>query len=199
VKNPVQAALVILFLGGAAAFVVWAFDSATSELRRLDTIAQVAGFNDDDELKAARAKGFSQPAAYRDAVKQATDARRLEGEQKTASAAKAKAEADADKKLRQARFEEGAVYAVALKKGMKNPDSFKLESVRRTGDGVFCFEYRAANSFNAIIPGKALFGAGRAATSDQGTSFAPLWNKFCTKSSEDFDTIVYAMKNGYFQ
>jgi hypothetical protein len=134
--SPAREAFAILFLGGAAIFVIYAFDRTSAELRRLDGVAQAAGFADDNEMKAATAKGFSQPLAYRDAVKRAADTQRIENERKASVAAKAKAEAEADKQLRQARFEEGAVYAMALKKGMKNPDSFKLESVRRTGDGV---------------------------------------------------------------
>jgi hypothetical protein len=195
-NNPIRTALVILFVGGSVIFLGMALDQYLTEKYRVDAIAQSAGFADDEEMKAARAKGFVQAQAYRDDIKRLAENRHIENEQKAAAAAKAQVQADADKRVRQARFEEGSVYAVALKKGMKNPDSFKLESARRTGDGVFCFEYRAANSFNAIIPGKALVGAGKAATSDQA-GFAALWNKFCTKPSEDFDTIVYAMKNGY--
>jgi hypothetical protein len=43
--------------------------------------------------------------------------------------------------------------AKLLKKSVKNPDSFKLNSAIRTTDGTICYEYRATNSFNAVVPG----------------------------------------------
>lgn len=43
--------------------------------------------------------------------------------------------------------------AKLLKKSVKNPDSFKLNSAIRTADGTICYEYRATNSFNAVVPG----------------------------------------------
>jgi hypothetical protein len=125
------------------------------------------------------------------------DAARAERERVAAVQAKAKADEDAKTRAREARFREGSIYALALKKGMKNPDSFKLETAIRMADGIYCFEYRATNSFNAIVLGRAFFGAGKVGTSDQGSTFSPLWNRYCARSGEDFDTIVYAMNKGY--
>ncbi|ULK98890.1 hypothetical protein [Bradyrhizobium sp. I71] len=189
--------MAILFVGGAAIFAMLSLDKVLTENKRLDTLAQQAGFADNEEMQSAQAAGFSEAGPYRAKLKADTEAKPEQERQRAEAAARAKAAEEADKKVRQARFEQGSMYAIALKKSMKNPDSFKLEVARRTDDGIFCFEYRAANSFNAIIPGKALFGAGKAATSDQA-GFAPLWNKHCTKPAERFETIVYAMKNGYF-
>jgi hypothetical protein len=39
----------------------------------------------------------------------------------------------------------------ALRQAMKNPDAFKLVSAVRAASGELCVEYRATNSFNAII------------------------------------------------
>jgi hypothetical protein len=197
VQNPVKTGMTILFVGCAGIFAALSLDKVLTENKRMDALAQQAGFADNDEMQSAKAAGFGEAGPYRAKLKADAEARREQERQRAEVAARAKATEEADKKAQQARFEQGSMYAIALKKSMKNPDSFKLEVARRTGDGVFCFEYRAANSFNAIIPGKALFGAGKAATSDQA-GFAPLWNKHCTKPAEDFRTIVYAMKNGYF-
>lgn len=42
-----------------------------------------------------------------------------------------------------------------IKSRSKNPDSFKLERAGITADETICISYRAANSFNAIVPGVA--------------------------------------------
>lgn len=42
-----------------------------------------------------------------------------------------------------------------IKARSKNPDSFKLERAAVTADETICVTYRAANSFNAIVPGVA--------------------------------------------
>lgn len=164
----------------------------------MDAAAQAAGFADDAERKAAAAKGFNEAPPYRLKLLADADEAKIEKAKRDAAVAKAKAEADADKALRERYFQEAAVYGTALKKSMKNPDSFKLEVARRTGEGFYCFEYRATNSFNAIIPGQAVFGPGKSAASSEGSKFTALWNRYCTKPAENLTTIVYAFKNGYF-
>jgi hypothetical protein len=191
-------AFAILFVGGATIFLGLALDKYLTEKKRVDAIAQASGFNDQEEMAAAKMKGFDRAGPYRAETKRVSEEAQAERAKIAASEAKAKAVEDAKKQAREARFREGVVYALALKKGMKNPDSFKLETAVRMPDGVFCFEYRATNSFNAIVPGRAFVGAGKAGTSDDGATFGPLWNRYCGKSGEDFDTIVYGMKNGYF-
>lgn len=42
-----------------------------------------------------------------------------------------------------------------IKRSLKNPDSFKLDRAAFTTDETICVTYRAANSFNAIVPGVA--------------------------------------------
>lgn len=196
--QPGRRTFAVLFVAGSIGFLYWAGKTATEEQRRQDSAAQAAGFANDAELKAATAKGFNRAEPYRLQILTEAETARAEKAKRDASAAKAKAEADADKALRERYFQEAAVYGTALKKSMKNPDSFKLEEVRRTGEGFYCFEYRATNSFNAMIPGKALFGKGTAASSDESGKFAGLWNKHCTKPAESLSNVVYAFKNGYF-
>jgi hypothetical protein len=77
---------------------------------------------------------------------------------------------------------------------MKNPASFKLEQASRMKDGTLCLSYRATNSFNAIVPGRAVISKTTIATSDDESRFVPLWNKLCAnKSGEDISYIRRAL------
>lgn len=72
------------------------------------------------------------------------------------------------------------LYAVrAVKRAMKNPDSFKLEAATRMSDGSLCIAYRATNSFNAVVPGMAVITKTRTVTSDSGSLFVAAWKKTC--------------------
>jgi hypothetical protein len=63
---------------------------------------------------------------------------------------------------------------------MKNPDSFELEEALRMDDGTLCLSYRAANSSNTIIPGRAVISMGSTITSAADREqFDPIWSKFC--------------------
>jgi hypothetical protein len=46
--------------------------------------------------------------------------------------------------------ERALIGAQILRKSMRNPDSFKLESVLVTMKGVVCYEYRAQNGFGGM-------------------------------------------------
>jgi hypothetical protein len=75
---------------------------------------------------------------------------------------------------------------------MKNPDSFKLESAIRV-DGNLCLTYRATNSFNAVVPGRAVITEKRISTSDEA-NFGPIWNSRCGgKSGTDVSYIRLAI------
>lgn len=63
--------------------------------------------------------------------------------------------------------------AKSLKQMSKNPDSFKLEGAILMSSGAVCYSYRAANSFNAILPGNAVLVEEKLLLSDSG------WNKYC--------------------
>jgi predicted nucleic acid-binding Zn-ribbon protein len=96
----------------------------------------------------------------------------------------------ADRKAEQDRASKQIDRAYAtipvLKKTMKNPDSFKLDSALSTPAGALCFEYRGTNTFNAIVPAKAVVapGATQVATgSDQQVAVA--WNKHCANTAGD--------------
>lgn len=74
--------------------------------------------------------------------------------------------------------------ARAIKAGTKNPASFKLEAFLIYPGGATCYEYRGTNSFNAVVPGKAVFDPHKPLilTSDRdGNKFVKAWNDICTK------------------
>ncbi len=81
----------------------------------------------------------------------------------------------------EAEFKAVVIGAAALKAASKNPKSFKLESAVKMASGAICYEYRGTNSFNAIVPGNAVFILG------VGSSKPADWNKHCAgKSGIDF-------------
>jgi hypothetical protein len=79
-----------------------------------------------------------------------------------------------------------AVLAVAtLKKSLRDPDSLVLNSVRVDDKtNVACIDYRAKNGFGGYNSNTIAFVDGVAKTD------AAHWNKFCTKSLEDFTDTV---------
>lgn len=191
-ENPIRQTIRMLLAGCAVACLAWVAVSNTMEKQRVDAASLAAGFEDAKEYQAATAKGFDKPDSYRRFL----DTERVEQQKRDAAAAQAKAAADAQKAKDEALWQEAARYARALKQSMKNPDSFKLEAASRTREGFYCFEYRATNSFNAVIPGKAIVGNGKAATTDNKGVFVPLWNKHCTKAGESLPNLIYALKSG---
>lgn len=87
-------------------------------------------------------------------------------EQKTAEAA--------EKLKKEAEFQRVVAGAKVIKQGTKNPDSFNLNSATLMADGSICYEYRATNSFNAVVPGKLVITKNNK-TTQKGRD----WNKFC--------------------
>jgi hypothetical protein len=73
------------------------------------------------------------------------------------------------------------IGAGTLRKSMKNPSSFELEmALLIDGARTACYSYRGRNSFNAVVPGQAvfIFDTQRLMTNnDEG--FAKEWNGRC--------------------
>lgn len=75
----------------------------------------------------------------------------------------------------------------ALKKlrlNAKNPNSFSLDQFLIFPGGVTCIDYHAVNSFNAIVPGKAIYDpASKTLLSldTHGNKFVKKYNETCTK------------------
>lgn len=74
--------------------------------------------------------------------------------------------------------------AKKIKEASKNPDSFKLTKAFQLENGTLCYEFRATNSFNAIVPGYYTI-----TPSTDGGSDA-MYNKYCAgKFGRDFTYI----------
>ena len=82
------------------------------------------------------------------------------------------------------------VFAKELRASMRDPDSFKLDTVLLVDDGTVCYQYRARNGFGgmnieqAVLSPKLLFR-----TSEQ-SGFARLWNRYCAHKTGDDRTYV---------
>lgn len=94
----------------------------------------------------------------------AVEAQKTPEQRAAEAAAKVKKEADFQRVLQGARM---------LKAAAKDPASFNLESALMMADGTICYEYRAKNSFNAVVPGTHVLGA------KVNSNEASAWNKYC--------------------
>jgi hypothetical protein len=92
--------------------------------------------------------------------------------------AKVYAQHKAAEELAERRFLEAARVARALKASMKNPRSFELVETLRMDSGALCFTYRATNSFNAVVPGHAVYHGGSIVASGHD-GFTARWNRHC--------------------
>lgn len=75
--------------------------------------------------------------------------------------------------------------AIALKKAMRDPESFKLESALQIeSTGAVCYEYRSKNGFGGVNVGQAVLSAdGKNFKTDEEGGFTTLWNKECANRS----------------
>lgn len=94
--------------------------------------------------------------------------------------------ADAAVKAKQeAEFQAVVLKVRALKASVKNPSSFELMSAILMPGGTLCVEFRATNSFNAVVPDS------KAITSKN--NFGD-WNKECSgKSGTDYKRVRHAL------
>lgn len=117
----------------------------------------------DKEREAAAAKEAQRIAALSPAERAQLDA-------KKAAEAKAKAESEAT-------FQLAVLTARAVKQSAKDPSSFELVSLVVMADKTQCLEYRARNSFNAIVTDQKAFQNGKGVD----------WNRHCGgKTGDDF-------------
>lgn len=86
-----------------------------------------------------------------------------------------------------------AAGAVRLKKSMRNPESFKLESALVIdGSNAVCYEYRSQNGFGGVNAGRAVIDpkTDQFVTSEMDR-FVALWNKACAgKSGRDVSAAI---------
>lgn len=86
----------------------------------------------------------------------------------------------ADKKEDEA-MQRAVFGAMTLKKTMRDPDSFKLESALVIdGTGAVCYDYRAKNGFGGTNVGHAVLASnGKTFKTNEMDGFTHLWNKQC--------------------
>lgn len=99
----------------------------------------------------------------------------------------------AEQTKRDAAVQRATVGAATLKKSMRNPDSFKLESALViNGTDAVCYTYRAQNGFGGMNAGQAVLSADATQfKTDDMDGFAKLWNKECgDKSGQDVATAI---------
>ncbi|MCL2656849.1 MAG: zinc ribbon domain-containing protein [Betaproteobacteria bacterium] len=84
--------------------------------------------------------------------------------------------------------------ATALKRASKDPDTFELKSAVLHSNGTACYDYRAKNSFGAMLAGSAVLTTkGKILVQEvNGNAFAKVWNMECTKA--DGEEIVQTLK-----
>ena len=76
-----------------------------------------------------------------------------------------------------------ALGAIMLKKSMRNPDSFKLDSalvIDKTG--AVCYDYRAQNGFGGINIGHAVL-SGKTFKTSEMSGFEQIWNRDCANKA----------------
>jgi hypothetical protein len=93
----------------------------------------------------------------------------------------------AAKAKRDTQLQMAGAGALTIKKAMKDPEAFELKSLVVKPNGTACYEYRAKNSFGAILPGSAVRSSkGKLLTQERdGNSFVAVWNKECTPAGGD--------------
>ncbi len=99
----------------------------------------------------------------------------------------------AAKKKQDEAVQRATVGAVALKKAMRDPESFKLESALViNGTDAVCYDYRAKNGFGGMNVGQAVLSAdGKRFKTSEMDGFAKLWNKECAgKSGNEVATAI---------
>lgn len=80
--------------------------------------------------------------------------------------------------------------AKQLKEMQKDPSSFQVSSAILMADGTTCFDFRSTNSFNALVPGQAVFDGKRILT-NSSSEMSKVWNSRCAgKSGLDITSLV---------
>lgn len=115
----------------------------------------------------------------------------LNSPQTPQSAAEKKAEDE-----RSSRVALAANMANAIKKSMRDPDSFKLNSVLiMEKTGAVCYEYRARNGFGGMNVGQAVLSSKGDLKTNEMDGFHTLWKKECAHKigNEEATTVSYLL------
>ena len=131
--------------------------------------------------------------ADRDAEDKRRAAAAAEASRKANMTPEQQAKQKADEARTTAMRAQAVIGAVALRRSMKDPESFLLRSLVLMRDGASCYDYRAKNSFGAILPSSAVLTAnGKMLLAERnGNHFVSAWNASCTKEGgEDLTEIA---------
>lgn len=139
---------------------------------------------------AAREAETKRLAAMTPEQRAAEVKKRQESEQRQAQERKRLAET---KKNADAAVQRAALGAQILKKSMRDPESFKLESalvIEKTG--AVCYDYRARNGFGGINVGHAVLGPdGKKFMTNEMEGFSAFWNRECAnKPGQEVSTAI---------
>lgn len=171
-------ALLALLASPYLAFQYAASRTAHAEETERARVTQAARINRDREL-ARRAALTPEQLGREDAerVKKSKEADDLAAAVSAAQAATAERQA-----LRQRQLQLAAAAVVRIKGAMKDPQAFTLTTATLTQSGTACYEYRAKNSFGAVLPSSALLtSTGKILVAERdGNAFVRAWNKDCT-------------------
>ena len=82
--------------------------------------------------------------------------------------------------------------AKTLKQSSKDPQTFEFTEIVAHPNSTVCFEYRAKNSFNAMLKGSAVLANGKLLVQESaGNAFVTAWNKNCTPAGgEDVVSLI---------
>ena len=85
-----------------------------------------------------------------------------------------------------------AAGAKTLKQSSKDPQTFEFVSITTHPNSSVCYEYRAKNSFNAMLAGDAVLADGKLLVHESaGNAFVKAWNKNCTPADgEDVTSFI---------
>ena len=69
--------------------------------------------------------------------------------------------------------------------------SFNLDAANRMDDGTLCVTYRATNSFNAVVLGRAVITKVGIISSHNRDRFIPVWNRRCASKGGTNGTHIH--------
>lgn len=99
----------------------------------------------------------------------------------------------AEEDARSLRNDRAVGAAKLLRDAMKDPESFSVQSALIMESGAVCYEYRAKNSFAAVVPGMAVLTAkgGMIATGGNERALDKAWREECAgKMGRDVSSLI---------
>jgi hypothetical protein len=136
----------------------------------------ITSYGNDKEAAVHRAAEQARIAALTPEQRAAEAKQQVEANESTAKSAAA---AQAQKDTQERDFNRAKIAAFLLKKTMRDPESFTLESILVMHSGSVCIDYRARNGFNGMNKESAVFLAKGGLKVPSSDGFASAWNRSC--------------------